>query len=197
MIPHGALFFVSISGNICGEDMIRLFVAIDLPDEFKKDLYSICYGVPGAKWVPEEQLHLTLRFIGEVDGGVFRDIKDALEDVRMDTFAMRLKGLGFFPPRKKPRVLWVGVEPKDRVTMLRNRVESALVKIGLEPARRKFSPHITIARLKDTPVSKVTRFLEGNGLFATDTFPVSEFHLYSSVLTSKGAIHQVEATYGL
>lgn len=177
--------------------MTRLFVAIDLPGEIKKDLYSICYGVPGAKWVPEEQLHLTLRFIGEVDGGVFTDIKDALEDIRLDAFAMKLKGLGYFPPRKKPRVLWVGVEPKDSVTVLRNRVESRLVKLGLEPEQRKFSPHITIARLKDTPVSKVTRFLEGNGLFATDTFPVSEFHLYSSVLTPKGAIHQLEVSYGL
>lgn len=171
-------------------------MAVDLPDEIKKDLYSICYGVPGAKWVPKEQLHLTVRFIGEVDGGVFADVKDALADIRMDAFDMKLKGLGCFPPRKAPRVLWVGVEPKDSVTMLRNRVESTLVKLGLEPEHRKFSPHITIARLKDTPISKVTRFLEGNGLFATDVFSVSEFHLYSSVLTSKGAIHEIAATYG-
>ncbi len=177
--------------------MIRLFIGIDLPDAIKKDLYSICYGVPRVKWVPEEQLHLTLRFIGEVDGGVFTDIRDSLEDVRMNSFSIKLKGFGHFPPRKNPRVLWAGINPLDSVKILRNRIESVLVKIGLEPERRKFSPHITIARLKDPPISKIAGFLAEHYLFATAAFPVSEFHLYSSILTPKGAIHKVEAIYDL
>ena len=177
--------------------MIRLFVGIDLPYAVRRDLYSICYGMPRVKWVKEEQLHLTLRFIGEVDDSLFADIRGSLKDVRMDAFSIKLKGLGYFPPRKNPRVLWVGMEPQGSMTILRNRVESVLVKIGLEPERRKFSPHITIARLKDAPISKVARFLEEHCLFSTTAFPVSDFYLYSSILTPKGAIHKVEAIYDL
>ena len=179
------------------ENMKRLFVSIDLPDAVKRDLYAICYGLVRTKWVEEEQLHLTLRFIGGVDGSVFIDIKDSLENVRMNPFQLRLKGLGHFPPKKNPRVLWVGMEPQDSVTMLRNRIESILVKIGLEPERRKFSPHITIARLNDPPINKVARFLEERCLFSSTAFPVSGFCLYSSILTPKGAIHKVEVRYHL
>lgn len=177
--------------------MYRLFVAIDLPEGVKRQLSSLCFGVPGARWVPEEQIHLTLRFIGEVDGGVFRDIREVLADIRSEPFEIQIKGVGFFPPRKTPRVLWVGVEPHEKVALLRKRVESALVRLGLEPERRKFSPHITLARLRDTSLSKVTRFLAGNSLFATESFHVREFILYSSELTPKGAIHRQEAIYSL
>lgn len=177
--------------------MIRLFVAVDLSDEIKNQLNSICFGVPGAKWVAVEQRHLTVRFIGKVDGAMFKDTREMLANVRCEPFMIRLKGLGHFPLRKIVRVLWIGVEPGEGVALLRNRVESALAKIGLASERRKFSPHITLARLRDTPISKVMQFFEDNGLFTTITFQISAFHLYSSVLTSKGAIHQRQATYDL
>ena len=157
----------------------------------------MAFGLPGAKWVDQEQLHLTLRFIGEVDGGVFEDIKEALAGAKTESFSMRLKGFGHFPPRKAPRVLWVGVEDDGSLLQLRNRVERALVRAGLEPEHRKFSPHITLARLKDTPLSKLTNFFAGNALYASATFEVKEFHLYSSTLTPKGAIHTKEVTYPL
>lgn len=177
--------------------MYRLFVAIDFPEKIKKDLSAFCYGIPGAKWVQEEQLHLTLRFIGEVDGGTCKDITEALGKIEANIFSLKIKGFGFFPPRKAPRVLWAGVEKNDALVLLRNRVESELVKLGLEPEHRKFSAHITLARLRNTPLVKITNFLAGNSLFATKSFPVTEFHLYSSVLTPKGAIHQIEASYPL
>jgi 2'-5' RNA ligase len=177
--------------------MPRLFVAIDLPEPVVEELALFCCGMPGARWVAPEQLHLTLRFIGEVDGGLFREIQEALIGVAGKAFDLRVKGFGYFPPRKQPRVLWAGVEPADEVTLLRNRVEKELVRLGLEPEPRKFSPHITLARLHETPVGKVTQFLGGNGLYASPLFTVSEFHLYSSVLTSRGAIHTIEASYPL
>lgn len=177
--------------------MHRLFVAIDFPEEIIKELTSLCFGVPGAKWVPEEQLHLTLRFIGEVDGGLFKDIREDLKDVKVNPFSMRFKGLGHFPPKKAPRVLWAGIETNDSLVQLRNRANSVLVALGLEPEHRKYSPHVTIARLKNTPITKVTNFLALNGLFSTNSFEISKFHLYSSVLTSKGAIHNIEASYNL
>ncbi|MEJ2033667.1 MAG: RNA 2',3'-cyclic phosphodiesterase [Deltaproteobacteria bacterium] len=175
--------------------MYRLFVAIDLPGEIKEKLGAMGFGIPGAKWVEPEQLHLTLRFIGEVDGGVFADIREALEGVQGEPFAMRLKGFGHFPPRKQPRVLWVGVEANEDLVRLRNRVEKAMVRVGLEPEHRKFSPHITLARLKETPLKKLTNFFAGNALYVSSSFEVTEFYLYSSRLSPKGAIHTREETY--
>ncbi len=177
--------------------MYRLFVAIDLSPEVAAQLQGLCCGVPGARWVRPEQMHLTLRFIGEVDGGVFQDIKEGLGGITSPPFSLQVKGLGVFPPRKTPRVLWAGVAPVEQAGGLRNRIENVLVGMGLEPEGRKYSPHITLARLHDTPLARLTRFLAGNNLFATEPFPVSEFHLYSSELTAKGAFHAIEASYPL
>ena len=177
--------------------MYRLFVAIDLPAETKKELAAICFGLPGARWMPVDQLHLTLRFIGEVDGGLYKDIQEMLATVTMAPFTIRLQGVGHFPPRKRPRVLWVGIEACDLLMRLRGRIESILVRGGLEPEGRKYSPHITIARLQDTPLVKAGNFLAANGLFATTPFTVRDFLLYSSKLTPKGAIHTIEASYPL
>ncbi len=177
--------------------MIRLFVAIDLPWNIRENLATLCFGLPGAKWVSEDQIHLTLRFIGEVDGVIFRDIQAALEEVKASSFPMRLESMGFFPPRKKPRVLWAGVEKNEELVNLRNRVEAALVRCGLAPEGRKFAPHITLARLKGTPLKRLTNFLSGNALYASQSFSINTFHLYSSTLTQKGAIHRLENTYEL
>ena len=177
--------------------MQRLFVSIDLPKLVKREVAGICLGLPGARWVADEQIHLTLRFIGEVDGGVVQDIREGLAEIQSSAFAMRLVGLDFFPPRGTPHVLWAGVEPVEPVVALRNRVESILVRLGLEPEGRKFSPHVTMARLRNTPVARLTHYLAGNALFASSEFEVDAFYLYSSVLTKEGAIHQVEASYPL
>jgi len=147
--------------------------------------------------VQGEQMHLTLRFIGTVDGGIFRDIREGLGGISAAPFSLQVKGLGFFPPRKTPRVLWAGVAPVEEVKRLRNRIENFLVGMGIAPEGRKYFPHITLARLHDTPSTRVSRFLAGNNLFATDAFLVSEFHLYSSELTPKGAFHTLEASYPL
>jgi RNA 2',3'-cyclic 3'-phosphodiesterase len=178
--------------------MHRLFIAIDFPEEIKKGLSSLCYGLPGVKWVDINQMHLTLRFIDEVDGGVFRDIMSVLEDVEFEGFSLLVKGVGCFPPRRDPRVLWAGLEKSEEMSSLRKKIDSQLKRIGVEPEKRKFSPHITLARFRKKPsVYRVADFLAGNGLFSLPEFSVSEFHLYSSILTPKGAIHQIEASYSL
>ena len=174
---------------------LRLFVAVDLPEAIKEQLAIISCGLPGARWVKPEQLHLTLRFIGEVDGAAFLDIREALAEVHCESFRMQLKGVGFFPPRKKPRVVWVGIEKNEQLLRLRNRIESVLVQTGLEPEGRKFAPHITLARLKNTPASRVGRFLEQHSLFISPSFQINGFRLYSSVLNAEGAKHYVEQEY--
>ncbi|MBU0729795.1 MAG: RNA 2',3'-cyclic phosphodiesterase [Proteobacteria bacterium] len=177
--------------------MIRLFVAIDLPDFIREQLGILYYGLPGAKWIEKDQLHLTIRFIGEVDGATFKDISNTLTNITTQAFPMHLESIGFFPPRKTPRVLWAGTGNNPSLMHLRNKIETTLVRAGIEPEQRKFSPHITLARLKDTPIQRLGNFLAGNSLFRTEEFQVEEFHLYSSKLTSKGALHSIENTYPL
>ena len=177
--------------------MFRLFVAIDLPPEIKERLLAIGGGVPGARWLRADQLHLTLKFVGEVDGGVFQDVINALGEVASEPFDLTLKGVGHFPPRRVPEVLWVGVAKNDLLVQLRNRVESALARIGLARETRKFAPHVAIARLRDAHVERVARYLAENSLLEINSFPVTEFALFSSMLASEGALHQVEAVYQL
>jgi 2'-5' RNA ligase len=177
--------------------MPRLFVAIDLPLQVKERLSLLCCGLPGARWVRPEHLHLTLRFIGEVDAMVFQAVRETLVEVQGEPFSLRLGGTGFFPPRGRPRVVWVGIGKNERLRQLRNRIESVLVRAGLEPDGRKFAPHITLARLKNTPSAKVGDFLSRHGFFVTEDFFINEFLLYSSVLSSKGAKHYIEEAYPL
>ena len=177
--------------------MTRLFVAIEVPDAVRRMLGAMCYGVPGARWVAEENLHLTLRFIGEVDNLQLDDIGHALARVRGPEFEMTLDSVGQFESRRQPRVLWVGVAPNEPLVRLHDAVESALVRVGLEPEGRKFSPHITLARLKAAPRRKMASFVADHALFRAGPFPVTSFTLFSSFLARNGAIHRVENEYPL
>jgi 2'-5' RNA ligase len=177
--------------------MPRLFVAVDLPETIRENLAAMSFGIPGAKWVSPEQLHLTVRFIGDVDGVLFRDIKNILDEVSFAPFSLQLKGVGYFPPRGAPRILWIGLEKSDPLLLLRKKIDSRLLQVRVEPEGRKFSPHITLARLKSSPVQKIANFLAGNGLFSQEPFQVDDFKLYSSILSPKGAYHKVERIYPL
>jgi 2'-5' RNA ligase len=177
--------------------MPRLFVAIDMPDAVKDRLEALAYGLPGARWSPRDQMHLTLRFVGDVDGGDFEDLRAALGEISLPAFEMRLRGLGHFPPRGEPHVLWAGVPRTDELVRLQSAVEKAVRRIGVPAEERKFHPHVTLARLKGTPSRRVGEWLVGNGLFEVAAFPVTDFALYSSVLGSAGAHHELEESYPL
>ncbi len=177
--------------------MYRLFVAIELPTVVKQHLSLMLCGVPGAKWTDPDQMHLTVRFIGEVDGGVMEDILGALATVRADSFSIHLKGVGHFPPRQDPQTLWIGVEKSEGLSLLRSRVESALARAGVPRERRKFHPHVRLAYLRNSKLSKVAIYLSQHALLEVAPFEVTEFSLYSSQLASNGAIHRQEAVYTL
>jgi 2'-5' RNA ligase len=177
--------------------MYRLFVAVDLDENAKEAISCICTGIPGVKWVDTGQLHLTLRFIGDADTSLFGRIRDELAGVAACPFSLALRGVGRFPPKRDPRVLWVGIERSEGLSSLQRLIEEALERSGLEPEPREFNPHITLARLKDIPISKIAPFLERNRLFATSPVPVAEFHLYSSTLSPRGAIHNRLVSYPL
>ena len=174
--------------------MTRLFVAIELPNEVRDRLWRACCDVPGARWTEAEQMHLTLRFVGEVDELVFRDVEGALEEVRGAPFELEMRGVGHFPPRGEPRVLWAGIVRSDALVSLQKRVESAVERGGVPRDGRRFSPHVTLARLAGTPERTVGSWLAMNGLLRSDPFEVREFHLFSSRLGGKRAVHRVEAS---
>lgn len=177
---------------------IRLFTALDLPVQVKQALTALCTGVPGAKWVKPEQMHLTLRFIGDVDQAQFKAIQDVLGGIRCAPFEMKLEGVGQFPSKGAPRVLWVGVKAPSTLSMLYQHIESALTKISLEPEPRPYSPHITLARFKTPPPPATLKaFFNQNADFQTDNIPAQAFVLYSSTLAPSGSIYRKEAIYSL
>lgn len=177
--------------------MIRLFVALPLPQPVKERLRMLQAGVPGARWTPEENLHLTLRFIGEVDEPAFADIAEALAEVEAPGFTLQLAGVGQFGDRRRAHALWAGVRPSEGLALLRGRVESALARAGLARDERKFVPHVTIARLKAAPLDRVGAFLGAHGLFESPPFSVTGFALYSSQLAHSQAHYAAEADYSL
>jgi RNA 2',3'-cyclic 3'-phosphodiesterase len=177
--------------------MIRLFVAIDIPASIRGMLHIMGRGIPGARPVSEEQIHLTVRFIGEVEGGMAKDIAESLEEVQARPFLLSIYGVGHFPPRGAPRILWAGVSKSEELILLRNRVERQLIACGLPAEQRKFAPHITIARLKNSPINRVGEFLGGNALFHTEAFTVDNFRLYASRLIKNGAVHTIQQQYNL
>ncbi|HEY4263999.1 MAG TPA: RNA 2',3'-cyclic phosphodiesterase [Micropepsaceae bacterium] len=176
--------------------MIRLFVALELPETVRDRLTALEGGVPGARWAGDEQLHLTLRFIGEVDENVANDIDDALAGIRTPAFALELAGVGEFGG-KKPRALWAGVRANDALLHLQRKIETALQRIGLPAEERKFSPHVTLARMHSAPQEKIVQFLTQHALFASGPFPVDRFVLFSSQLGSGGSVYHAERIYKL
>ncbi len=174
---------------------MRLFVAIDLPEEVRQSVTDICRGLAGVRWLPPEQLHLTLRFMGEADDAVNAAIRKGLATIASPPFPLTLNGTGCFPSPRRPRVLWVGLNSSEPLMELQQKVETAVAAAGLPTEERPFSPHITLARLRDHRGGDVAPFLAQNASFASGPFMVDAFHLYSSVLTAKGAIHRREASY--
>ncbi|MDP6343538.1 MAG: RNA 2',3'-cyclic phosphodiesterase [Alphaproteobacteria bacterium] len=177
--------------------MHRLFVAIEIPEGVKDGLTALCGGVDGARWRQREQMHLTLRFIGEVDGAVARDIDDTLRGIRAPAFSLTLQGTGFFADRTRARVLWAGVREERPLKQLHDKIERALADIGLEPERRRFRPHVTLARLSDVPRVEAEGYAARHGEYASGEFTVDRFMLFSSYLARDGAIYTPEAEYPL
>jgi len=177
--------------------MTRLFVAVDLPGQVKERLRSLCQGVHGARWIQDGQFHITLSFLGQVEGPGRRAIREGLAGVRCDPFSLSLSGIGHFPPRGRPTVLWTGVDPDDELRVLQRRVVSRLKRLGHAPEQRHYAPHVTMARLTRPAMGPLLDYMGGHADFLTEPFAVTDFQLFSSVLGRSGAVHRVEASYPL
>lgn len=177
--------------------MKRIFLALRIDDITRALLSGLGGQVSGARPVADDQLHLTLRFIGDVDGTTFRDIREQLWDLSAKPISLSICGVGHFPPRGNPRILWAGVEPSGELIILRNKVNRILSLCDIAPEPRKYHPHITLARLKTSSPHRVAQFLSQNSLLSTPAFTVDQLSLFSSILTPKGAMHTIEEEYPL
>ena len=176
--------------------MHRLFVAIRPPKPVRAQLLELMGGVAGARWQSDEQLHLTLRFIGEVDARVADDIDIALRSVRHPPFELALAGLGAFDRRGQPTALWAGVAPHEPLKALHRKIDQALARAGIEPERRAFHPHITLARFgRGGGAPPLQPLLESAGGVSSAPFAVEDFRLYESTLTPAGAVYTAAARY--
>lgn len=176
--------------------MHRLFVAIRPPAPVRAQLLGLMGGVAGARWMSDERLHLTLRFIGEVDRHLARDVDAALGAVHHPRFAVAISGLGLFERRGEPATLWAGVAPLEPLRALHRKLDQALVRAGVEPERRAYMPHITIARLP-RGAGPVRSLVEQWGGVAGPPFEVEEFRLFESRLTPEGPVYSVAERYAL
>lgn len=176
--------------------MHRLFVAIRPPEPVRDLLIDAMDEGPDFRWQDEEQLHLTLRFIGEVERPVADDLDDVLSRIRAPCFELRISGVGRFEQRSSG-ALWAGIAPKASVALLAAKIERVCQEIGLEPERRAFHPHITLARWKGRRTREVQDFLEHRRDLASDPFGVTEFVLFESRLSRHGAHYEEMASYAL
>ena len=177
--------------------MLRLFVGLALPDGVIARLAVMCSGLPGAHWVEATNMHLTLRFIGEVDETTAEEVDARLAGIAAEAFDLELRGLGTFGEGAKARAVWAGVAPSASLSHLHAKVESAVVRAGLSPEGRKFTPHVTLARLTRPQPSRLQSFIEGNGLFAAGPFQVAQFTLFESRPGNGGPIYIPLADYDL
>jgi len=168
---------------------MRLFIAIELPAELKCALGRLRVEIPGARWVPAEQIHLTLDFLGEVEEASVKLLTEELARIQQPGFELCLSGTGCFPGRRRPRVLWIGLKPEPLLFDLESRVRAVVLACGIPQEERPFSPHITLARLKVPASGETDAFLDQHLNRGLTPFSVQEFTLFQSRLTPQGAVH--------
>ncbi|MBI2354469.1 MAG: RNA 2',3'-cyclic phosphodiesterase [Deltaproteobacteria bacterium] len=168
---------------------MRLFIAIELPDEVKRLLGRLRGDIPDARWVPAEQLHLTLAFLGEVDEATMKRLTVELAAIRAPGFELRFSGTGCFPDRRRPRVIWVGLQPEPLLITLASLVRQAVLSCDIPQEERPFSAHITLARLRFPAAREAGAFLDQPQKEELPPVSVREFILFQSRLTPQGAIH--------
>lgn len=174
--------------------MHRLFLAIRPPEAVRDLLVDAMDDSPELRWVGDEQLHLTLRFIGEVERPLANDLAAALVPLRFDPFELRVEGVGRFDQRNGG-ALWAGVAPKQPVAALAGKIERICQEVGLAPERRAFHPHITLARWKGRSRRAADSFIEGARGLSSTPFAVDRFILFESRLSRHGPHYEAIATY--
>jgi 2'-5' RNA ligase len=176
--------------------MPRLFTGLEIPREIVDALAILRGGLPGARWIDPENYHLTLRFIGDIDDVLAHEIASMLDQVKRRGFELRFDGLSSFGGRR-PRAVIATMQPVAPLLELQAEHERIMQRVGLEPEGRKYSPHVTLARLRDSSSRQVADYLAARGPLNGLSFPVSRFVLFSSRASVGGGPYVVEAAYPL
>ncbi len=177
---------------------MRLFIALDLPWVLRQLLSLMAGGgIPGARWVSPENYHLTLRFIGETQAHRAEDIDLALAGIRARGFSLTLAGVGIFAEAGRPNSVWVGVERTKSLDHLQKKIETALQRAGLAPERRRFTPHVTLARLDNAAQDRLAGFVQAHNLFRAEPVAMEHFTLFSSQLGKEHSVYTAEVVYAL
>lgn len=177
--------------------MIRLFVGIALPSVIRERLTVASSGLPGARWIDPHNLHLTLRFIGEVEEHLADDIDLSLAAIAGPAFQLQISGIETFARGHQVHTLWARIDPEPALTVLQGKIEQAMIRLGLPPEGRKFTPHITLARIRGAAGARVVQWLETFGGLTAGPIPVGSFVLYRSHLGTGGAHYQALSEYAL
>lgn len=173
---------------------MRLFIAIPIPEDIKKQLIGLQRPLDGVHWVPEEQLHLTLKFVGNPGEASALQLKKSLGEIRFEPFDIFLESTGFFPERGKPRVYWAGVSQQDKLLDLQRKTDKIAIKAGSEKGRFNYIPHVTLARIRGGQVKR-DQIKSPDSDFQSRIFIVDRFILFQSLLRPEGAVHKVVTVY--
>ena len=176
---------------------MRLFVALELPHATRQRLTDVASSLPGADWVPPENFHITLRLIGETPRHVAEELDLALAALRGRRFVLTLAGVNAIERAGRASTLWACVERNPALDALRAKIERALQSAGLEPERRRFVPHVTLARLGDVAALPLVKWVQAHNLFRAGPIEVTHFTLFSSLLGHEQAIYTPEVAYAL
>ncbi|WP_240504573.1 RNA 2',3'-cyclic phosphodiesterase [Tsuneonella mangrovi] len=174
----------------------RLFVALRPPAEIREVLYAAMGGVEAARWQGDDQLHLTLRFIGEIDPHRADDLLVALQRIDAHKFDLAIRGVGHFERKGRATALWAAVAPSPALDTLQKKVERACQSVGLEPEHRKFTPHVTLARLAGG-AGPIGRWLADHANLSAPAWPVAYFSLFESTLAITGSQYDAIAEWPL
>jgi 2'-5' RNA ligase len=172
----------------------RLFVALRPPAAIRTALQGLMGGVSGARWQDDAQLHLTLRYIGEVDRRTAEDIAMSLSSLRFEPVTLSLAGVGQFERKGRCEALWAGVSPKDDVTRLHKKIDRMIAEMGLDPEHRAYLPHITLARMNRIQAG-AAEWLAANSALTSQDFTMDSVILYESHLGNDGAVYQPVARF--
>lgn len=168
------------------------FVAIPIAEEVVDEILDIQEGIEDARWVPPEKMHLTLHFLGDLPESSRKEVAEIMECLPFTPFELTPQGLGLFPHRGPPHVLWLGVEPSEELKALHKKVHHKLITMGFKGDERRFIPHITLARFENASVEEIQRYISLHQLRKFSSFLVDEIYLYSSRLTKAGTFYQIE-----
>ena len=176
--------------------MHRLFIGLRPPAPIRAHLLGVMGGVPGARWQSDAQLHLTLRYVGEVERPLAEDIALALGQVHFPAVAASIAGTGQFDSRGRPNAIWAGVRPHDALAQLHRKLDQAMVRLGLEPEHRAYLPHITLARLNG-PANIADRYLADHAGLTSPGFIFTHLYLFESTLGRDGANYEAVGRWPL